>query len=84
MKTDTKTCQHEDFESSFKVTRLTDYEGGPATQYQADVRIRCAVCGLPFRFLGLPAGVDLYGAAATADGEEGRFAILPRQRKGKK
>lgn len=44
----------------------------------ADVRIACADCGVPFRFLGLPAELDLTGAATSVDAEEARLAILPR------
>lgn len=42
-----------------------------------DIRVKCAACGEPFRFLGLPIGLDLSGAAKSADGTEGRFAICP-------
>jgi len=52
------------------VNRLTD-----SGRFAADVRIKCAQCGEPFRFLGLPCGVDLDGAAVSADGTEARLAI---------
>ena len=46
-------------------------------RYAADVRIRCRDCGTRFRFIGLPAGVDLNGAAVSVDGTEARLAIAP-------
>lgn len=32
-------------------------------RYTADIRIVCSACLTPFRFLGLPYGLDLTGAA---------------------
>lgn len=71
-------CEHNDFTVEVDVNRLPAVEGGPIERYSADVRIKCAECGVPFRFLGLPAGLDLTGAATSVDGEEARLAILPR------
>jgi hypothetical protein len=66
-------CKHADFCADVTVNRLED-----TGRFQADVRIKCAQCGLPFRFIGLPAGIDLNGAAVSVDGSEGRFAIAPK------
>ncbi len=41
------------------------------------VRVHCQDCGKPFVFLGLPAGVNLEGAAVSVDGTEARLAIAP-------
>ena len=65
-----KDCKHEQFQASVNVNRLVD-----TGRFMADVKIVCVVCGTPFRFLGLPCGVDPDGAAVSADGTEGRFAI---------
>ena len=43
-----------------------------------DVQVKCTDCGLPFRFIGLPAGLDLNGAAVSADAQEARLAIAPK------
>lgn len=67
------TCAHEDFHTSVAINRLND-----TRQFQADVRVTCAQCGSPFRFIGLPAGLDLNGASTSPDGEEARLAIAPR------
>lgn len=65
-------CNHPEFEASVDVNRLED-----AGRFCADVRIVCAKCGKPMRFLGLPMGLDINGASVSHDGTEGRFAIHP-------
>lgn len=71
-------CKHERFSCECDVNRLAAEENGPINQYCLDVRVRCDDCKLPFRFIGLPAGVDLNGAATSVDACEGRFAIAPK------
>jgi hypothetical protein len=66
-------CKHKNIETTTDISYLED-----ANRFTADIRIRCADCGTPFRFIGLPAGLDLNGAAVSADGTEGRFAIAPK------
>jgi len=66
-------CPHEDFHAEVDVHRLID-----TGRFQADVRIRCKQCLTPFRFIGLPCGLDLNGAAVNPDGTEGRFAVAPK------
>ena len=65
-------CLHMNFRAEIDVNRLED-----SGQFQADVKIWCANCGLPFRFIGLPSGVDLNGAATSIDATEARLAIAP-------
>lgn len=44
-----------------------------------DVRVICRDCGMPFRFIGLPAGVDLNGGATVSpNAEEARLVIAPK------
>ncbi len=71
-------CEHKNFAASVDVNRLTETDGGRVTGYSADVRIQCVECQEPFRFIGLPCGVDPTGACVNIDGTEGRFAILPK------
>lgn len=72
-------CEHENFDVMANIGRLTPAPGVPVPmRFQADIRIVCRDCGEPFRFIGLPAGVDLNGASVSIDGTEGRFAIAPR------
>lgn len=60
------------FEAQVDVNRIED-----TGRFSADVRIKCAECGKPMRFIGLPMGLDMNGAAVSPDGTEGRFAIHP-------
>jgi len=60
------------FEAQVDVNRIED-----TGRFNADVRIKCADCGKPMRFIGLPMGLDMNGAAVNPDGTEGRFAIHP-------
>ena len=66
-------CKHESFAVSALVNRLEDIG-----RFQLDLRVVCEQCSTPFRFIGLPGGVDLNGASCSADGMEGRFAIAPK------
>lgn len=70
-------CEHNNFLADVDVNRLEN-KHGEIHRYQADVRIKCTECGLPFRFIGLPAGMDLNGAAVSIDGQEARLAIAPK------
>ena len=65
-------CTHKEFQAIVAVNRFEDSGG-----FMADVRIHCKTCNLPFRFLGLPAGLHFAGACVSADGEEARLAICP-------
>lgn len=67
------TCEHNRFTANLVVARLTDRPG----RFHADVRIVCAECGTAMKFLGLPAGVDLNGAATSRGATEARLAIVP-------
>lgn len=68
-----ETCDHPDFEAKVTVNRLED-----TGRFNADVSIRCVACQTPFRFIGLPYGLDLNGAAVSVDGTEARLTIAPK------
>lgn len=70
-------CEHDGFQAQVNVIRLSEKEGGPITGYTADVTIKCAKCGLPFRFIGLPYGVLRGQPTLSADGLELRAPIEP-------
>lgn len=71
-------CQHMNFGANVSVGRITKSEGAPVDYFTADVRIKCADCGLPFQFLGLEAGMDTQGARVSVDGLEARLAVCPQ------
>jgi hypothetical protein len=66
-------CEHKNFVVDAKVNRLEDFG-----RFVADIQIRCSECFVPFVFVGLPAGLNLDGAAVSMDGTEGRFGIVPK------
>lgn len=76
-------CNHHAFDVSANVGRVIadghdeSDPDAPIKRFTVDIEIQCHDCGCKFRFIGLPHGVDLNGAACSADGTEGRFAIAP-------
>lgn len=68
-------CAHMNFNANVVVNRLEDIG-----RFSADVTINCTECGMPFRFCGLPMGLNLNGAAVSVDGLEARLSILPEDR----
>lgn len=70
-------CEHMNFRSEARVGRLSEREGGPISAYTVDVRICCVDCGLPFRFVGLPAGHHYAEPRVSVDGLELRAPLEP-------
>ena len=68
-----KRCKHEGFEAKVDVDRLVD-----TGRFMADIKIWCTQCEIPMRFIGLPAGLDINGAAVSVDATEARMAIAPK------
>lgn len=71
------TCEHMNFLAAVNVGRLSEDEGGVVTGFTADIRIKCAACGLPFRFVGLAAGNHHSEPRVSIDGTELRAPIEP-------
>jgi hypothetical protein len=67
-------CRHENFNANVSIGRLTNKDGN-ADRFQAEIRVNCIDCGEPFKFLGLPTGLDLNSASVSVDGFEARMAI---------
>ena len=74
-------CLHLHFKARVDVARLSKKEGGTVTGFCADVSIVCADCGLPFRFVGLPAGSHHSEPRVSVDGTELRAPIEPATHK---
>jgi hypothetical protein len=66
-------CPHEQFAADVVVNRIED-----VGRFMADVRVKCVQCGTPFRFVGLPAGMDYNSPCVSVDACEGRFPIAPK------
>lgn len=74
-----RACVHEDFAAFVDVARITASDGDhiEVVAYAVDLRIDCAVCGEPFRFIGMPAGVLPARPACSVDETEARLPIRP-------
>lgn len=62
------------------VCRLTDENDLElVVGFSADVKINCADCGMPFEFIGLPAGISATNSKpmVSMDGKELRAPIKP-------
>lgn len=70
-------CPHDDFEAVVEVHRLISTEGGQVTGYSADIRVCCANCREPFRFVGAPAGLLPTQPCVSADETELRAPLRP-------
>jgi hypothetical protein len=66
-------CKHPDFLAGVTVNRLEDIGA-----LSADIRIACAVCHEPFKFVGaMEVGLLPDQPATSADGTELRVPIIP-------
>ena len=70
-------CEHASFACQANIGRLSDEEGGPITGYVADITVKCADCGLGFRFVGIPAGNHHSEPRVSIDGLKLRAPIEP-------
>jgi hypothetical protein len=65
-------CEHPDFEAFVRVNRIEDRQA-----FVADVHVRCAVCGVRFRWLGLEPGLHYARPMVSVDGFELHAPIEP-------
>jgi hypothetical protein len=66
-------CQHTRFSANVEVTRIEDIG-----RFMANVTVYCVECGTPFRFIGLPAGMDYNSPCVSVDALEARMPIAPK------
>lgn len=65
-------CKHNgDYIVECRVHYLVD------SNYMLDLAVNCKGCGMPFRFKGLPVGLNMEGAAVDPMGLELRIKIVP-------
>jgi hypothetical protein len=72
-----KACPHPDFAVMAEVARITEFEGGPAIAFHADLTVSCAECGEQFRWSGVPAGLAAGHPTVSVDETELRAPIRP-------
>lgn len=49
-------CEHEQWQASAKVIRLTDTEDGPVTGWTVELEVTCATCLTFMQWVGVPMG----------------------------
>lgn len=74
----TPACEHPNFTAVVHVARLTRSDDDPTvTGYSASITTACADCGEPFRWLGLPIGLNPAAPTCSFDGTELRAPLYP-------
>ena len=66
-------CRHEQFKADVAVNRLED-----SGKFIADIRVRCAQCDEPFRFIGVHAGLAFDRPMVSIDETELHAPIEPQ------
>lgn len=72
-----KPCPHEEFDAVVGVGRITEVEGGPVVQYQADVRVWCKACNEPMVWIGVDPGLSPREPRMSIDGKELHLPCRP-------
>lgn len=72
-------CPHEKFTADVSVHRLAD-ASGVVRNYMADVTVRCADCGEPFRFLGPGTGLSFQRPCVDVPATTLHVPIAPGER----
>ena len=71
-------CLHKKFVVDAKVGRLTkDDDSDKVIGYSCDIKVKCAECGLPFEWIGLPVGIDTQKPTVSFGNLELRTRIKP-------
>jgi hypothetical protein len=70
-------CQHENFDATVEVARLTNKEG-IVHAYSADIKVVCHDCKLPFEFPGFAHGISSHEARVSIDGQTMCVPLKPK------
>lgn len=72
-------CPHQDFEATVTVSRIGTEETADGTPraYVADIRVKCAHCGEPFRWTGVNAGLSFAHPMVSVDETELHAPLRP-------
>lgn len=70
-------CEHPDFVATVEVIRRTETEDGPVIGFTTSVRVNCAACDEPFRWIGVQAGDMPDQPMCSVDEKELRAPIRP-------
>lgn len=72
-----KPCPHEAFDVLATVNRLQPAPDEPVSAYVTDLRITCADCTEPFRFIGVQAGLRPDRPMCSVDETELHIPVRP-------
>lgn len=72
-------CEHMNFHANVSVGRLSKEDGGPVTSFTAGITVKCAECGLAFRFTGVASGNHFFEPRVSIDGTELRAPLEPAE-----
>lgn len=74
-----KACPHENMDAYVAVNRITAREepGSPVAAFMADIKVSCADCGEPFRWIGVPAGMKPGQPMCSVDETELHAPLRP-------
>ena len=65
-------CKHMTFSATVSVARIEDVGA-----FSAELKLVCQDCGIPFKFLGMPAGSSSKHPTTSFGGEEARLPVAP-------
>jgi hypothetical protein len=71
-----RACLHLDFEAYVAVNRIAE-DGQVPTAYVADIKMCCATCREPFRWIGLRAGLSYGHPMVSVDETELHAPLRP-------
>lgn len=74
-----RACPHPGFTADVVVNRVGEAEtvDGLPRAYMADIRVECAHCGEPFRWVGVPAGLSFDRPMVSVDERELHAPLRP-------
>lgn len=70
-------CPHLNIMAHVHNLRVTEIAGQPALHWIAAVVVKCAQCGCPFQFLGLPTGMSVDTPAAAPGARIAHLPMVP-------
>jgi hypothetical protein len=71
-------CEHMNFRADVKVGRLKESDTSDViVMFVAEVQVKCAECGQPFEFIGIPMGFAHFEPRCSIDGLTANMPIKP-------
>jgi hypothetical protein len=71
-------CAHTHSEAEVSLGRLTDGEDGPVVAYEAMITVKCQDCGIPYVWIGVPAGISPRQPTVDISGTQLHVPLRPQ------